>query len=154
LPDLGGHFALLVDEFEAAKAAPLSTRKAMLTAMLADAYADRLFAAQSAEGDILVFRSGLAERSPALKLVFDLCAIRPDGVRLVTEAVSVPIAGYGTLGVEDFMVSLYSDHTVQRVRIALPDGSRREVHEVLAAATAELDRLRNQPEAARSFGGS
>lgn len=141
--DLDDHFALLVAELKAAKSAPLSTRKAMLTAMLVDAYADRLFADQTAEADILVFRTRLAAGSPALKLVFDLCSLRPEEPRLVTESVEVPIADYGKLEVEDFMVSLYNDHTVQRVRIALPDGGRRDVHEVLGQAIAELERLRS-----------
>ena len=106
-------------------------RKAMLAVMLADAYADRLFAEDEAD-DVLAFRAGLAATSP------ELAAMRPEGVRLVTEAVAVPIAEYGSLAVEDFMVSLYNDHSVQRVRIALPDGGRRDVHEVLAEA---VDRL-------------
>ena len=112
-------------------------RKAMLAVMLADAYADRLFAEDEAD-DVLAFRAGLAATSPELGLVLELAAMRPEGVRLVTEAVAVPIAEYSSLAVEDFMVSLYNDHSVQRVRIALPDGGRRDVHEVLAEA---VDRL-------------
>ena len=64
--------------------------------------------------------------------------MRPDGPRLVTEAVEVPLAEYGALPVEDFMVSLYNARTVQRVRIAHPDGGRREIHQVLAAAIEDL----------------
>lgn len=116
----------------------LSRRRAMLATLLCDAYADRLFAAQTAEDDILRFRERLAAGSPALALVFALAAGRPDGPRLVTEAVRVPLGEYGRLSVEDFMVSLYNGHTVQRVRIALPDGSRRDVHEALAEAIAAL----------------
>jgi hypothetical protein len=36
------------------------------------------------------------------------------------------------------MVSLYNGHTVQRVRIAAPDGTRNDVHEILKAALADL----------------
>ncbi|MDB5542700.1 MAG: hypothetical protein JWQ89_4427 [Devosia sp.] len=82
-----------------------------------------------------MFRSGLAGRSPALRSVFDLCAGR---LHLVTEAVGVRIADYPKLGVEDFMVSIYNDHTVQRVLLALPDGGRVPVHPVLAQAMAFL----------------
>lgn len=110
----------------------------MLVAMLADAYADRLFAAQSRIDDILAFRAKLAAASPALGLVFALCAHRDGGPRLVTEAVVVSIEAYGGLDVADFMVSLYNGHTVQRVQIALPDGSRQDMHEVLADALAAL----------------
>ena len=57
---------------------------------------------------------------------------------MLTEAVEVPVTDYPQLGVEDFMVSLYNGHTVQRVRVALPDGGRADVHEVLETALAAL----------------
>ena len=133
------HFTYLEDARRAARSAPLSARKAMLAAMLIDAYPDRLFAAgETGAEDILAYRAGLAAGSDALALVFALSALRDGGPRLVTEPVAVPIADYPKLGVEDFMVSLYNGHTVPRVRIALPDGGRRDVHEVLAAAVAAL----------------
>lgn len=109
----------------------------MLVAMLADAYADRLFAL-APEDDILDFRAGLAAESEALALVFGIAAMREAGPQLVTEAVAVPIADYGALAVEDFMVSLYNGHTVQRVLIALPDGGRHDVHAVLGEAVGLL----------------
>lgn len=138
MAELDTHLAYLRAAQAEALAAPLSARKAMLAVMLADAYADRLFAAQDATDDILVFRERLAAPSPELALVFALAAMREGGARLVTEAVAVPIEDYGRLTVEDFMVSLYNGHTVQRVRVALPDGGRRDVHEVLAAAVSRL----------------
>lgn len=114
----------------------LSRRKAMLAAHLVDAYADRLFAARAEPAaDILEYRAGLAAAHPALATVFDLVAGRAE---LVTEAVEVPLSDYGKLGVEDFMVSLYNNHTVQRLRIAGADGSRQDVHAVLAEALAAL----------------
>lgn len=122
----------------AAKAAPLSQRKAMLGVMLADAFADHRFAAEAAGGDILQYRAALAARSEALALVFAIAAQAPDGPQLVTEAVTIPLADYGSLRVEDFMVSLYNNHTVQRVRIVTPDGARHDVHDVLAEALATL----------------
>jgi hypothetical protein len=136
------HFALLRSEFEAAKAAPLSTRKAMLVAMLIDAYADRMFSAQAESDDILAFRARLAAESPALALVFEICVLRPEGTRLGIETVDVPLADYGTLGVEDFMVSLYNGHKVQRLRITSPDGQRQDAHAVLAEAIEALDQAR------------
>jgi hypothetical protein len=121
----------------AARAAPLSTKKAWLAALLIDQVADALFAARhGGQGaDILVFRAALAEQSEALALVFALAGRE---LELVTEPVEVPLSDYPTLGVEDFMVSLYNNRTVQRVLIALPDGGRRDVHEVLAGALAAL----------------
>jgi len=114
----------------------LSRRKAMLAAYLVDAYAARLFAVRAEPaGDVLEFRAGLASAHPALAAIFDLIAGR---TALVTEAVEVPLSDYGKLGVEDFMVSLYNGHTVQRLRIVGPDGTRQDVHEVLAAAVAAL----------------
>lgn len=133
------HFTYLTDAVAAARAAPLSARKAMLAALLLDAYADRLFdAGTTGAEDVLAWRAQLAERHEALALVFALAAARPDGPHLVTEAVEVPVTDYPALAVADYMVSLYNQNSVQRVRIALPDGSRRDVHEVLAAALAAL----------------
>lgn len=125
----------------AARAAPLSVKKAWLAALLVDQAADALFAATlGGQGeDILAFRAALAAGSEPLALVFGVAG---RGFDLVTEAVEVPVADYPSLGVEDFMVSLYNNRTVQRVRIALPDGARRDVHEVLAAA---LEALQSTP---------
>jgi len=141
MTELERHFSYLAEALAASRAAPLSAKKAMLAAMLADAYADRLFAADDAADDILLFREELAASSSELRLVFELAGMREGGPRLVTETVEVPIAEYGKLRVEDFMVSLYNAHTVQRVRIALDD-TRRDVHEVLAAAVGVLGRSR------------
>ena len=102
---------------------------------LADAYADRMFAEQDEADDILEFRRNLASFSPELGLCFGV--VRGD-VKLVTEAVQVPLADYGQLRVEDFMVSLYNDHSVQRVRIALADGTRLPAHDVVGQAVAFL----------------
>lgn len=114
----------------------LSRKKAMLAAHLIDAFADRLFEAGAEPADdVLAFRTELGRAAPALGLVFELVAGRAG---LVTEAVAVPLAEYGKLSVEDFMVSLYNGHTVQRVRIVTADGVRRDVHEVLAEAVAGL----------------
>ena len=110
----------------------------MIVALLIDDLANRLFAAAPEADDILVFRSGLAAASPVLALVFALAALQPDGARLVTEAVEVPLAEYSALSVEDFMVSLYNDHSVQRVLIAAPDGERHDALAVLGEALAAL----------------
>lgn len=110
----------------------------MLVCALADAYADRLFAESGATDDILAFRAGLAAQSEALGRCFAL--VRGE-MRLVTEAVEVPLPDYGELRVEDFMVSLYNDHTIQRVRIALPDGAGLAAHEVVGEAVAFLSRM-------------
>ena len=141
MAELARHWDYLETEWQAAQAAPLSLRRVLLVAALIDAYADRLFAAAAEAEDILAFRAALAA-VPAIGLVFDVCAQRLDGPRLVIEAVKVPIADYGVLPVEDFMVSLYNDHSVQRVMIVLPDGGRRLAHQVLAEAI-EAFRLRN-----------
>jgi hypothetical protein len=115
----------------------LSRRKAMLATYLVDAFVDRLFVARAEPaGDILAFRGEMAGAHPPLALVLDLVAGRAE---LLLEAVEVPLADYGKLRVEDFMVSLYNQHSVQRLRIAEPDGGREDVHAVLAAAVAALD---------------
>lgn len=138
MASLAEHWAYLEAEWQAARAAPLSLRRAMLVAALLDAYADRLFAAAPEADDILVFRTELAAAVPALGQVYELCAQRVGGPRLAVEAVSVPTSDLGDLPVEDFMVSLYNDHTVQWVVVAWPDGRRRLAHDVLREAMVAL----------------
>ena len=134
---LARHRVQVEEALAAARAAPLSVRATMLAALLLDAHADLLFAAAQA-GDRLVFRANLAAAHPALALLFALTALRAEGPRLVIAAVAVPIADYPRLAVEDFMVSLYNDHTIQRVRIAMPDGSSHDAQAVLADAARAL----------------
>ena len=133
--DLPTHLAYLRAAIAEAQAAPLSARKAMLAVLLMDAYADRLFAAQTEADDILAFRAGQAAAAPALGLVFDQAAGR---ARLVTEAVQMPLEEYDRLSVQDFMVSLYNGHTVQRVLVVGADGVKHDVHAVLAEAVGVL----------------
>lgn len=135
MADLGRHWAYLQDAWQAALTAPLSTRKVLLVAALADAYADRLFAAAPDADDVLVFRAELAATVPALGLVFELCAGR---AHIAIAAAEVPLADYGALRVEDFMVSLYNDHSVQRVMLTALDGQSRLAHAVLAEAIGAL----------------
>ena len=132
--NLGAHLSYLETEFAAACAAPLSARKAMLVAQLVDAYADRLFGAQAGFDDILDFRDSLAARTPDLAKVF---ALARGDARLATAAIEVPIAEYDLLAVEDFMVSLYNQHSVQRVFLVTPDDTRELVH-LLAEAIAAV----------------
>lgn len=118
-----------------AEAHPLSVKKAMLAALLIDAEADRRM---PVGGDVLGWREELAASAPALALVFELCAMRAGGPRLVVEPVEVAVKDYSTLPVEDLMVSLYNRRNVMRVRIAVGD-ARHDVHQVLHEAMAALD---------------
>lgn len=137
MDSLRHHRDYLEDEWRGLRAAPLSVRKAMLVAMLVDGLVDRIFAEDAEADDILAYRAGLAAASPALGLILTLASRRAE---LVTEAVAVPLAGYGGLSVEDFMVSLYNDHSVQRLRLIAPDGERHDMLDALDAAIAALDR--------------
>lgn len=130
--------AALADAVAAFRLAPLSRKKAMLAVLHLDAALDRSFTPTPGADDILEYRSARLAAAPALALVADLAAMRPEGPRLVLEAVEVPLSDYHSLTVEDFMVSLYNHHTVQRVRIALPDGGRRDALETVEAALASL----------------
>ncbi len=94
----------------ASEAAPLSAKKAMLAVLLVDGAADAL------------------------------AALREGGPRLVTETVNVPLGDYGGLSTADFMVSLYNQHSVQRVLIAAGD-ARHNVHVVLRDAVGFLRAL-------------
>jgi len=141
---LAEHLALIEDEYRAALKAPLSARKILLAVVLLDNFADRAFEAFRFTAPAKVFeaedppafRAALAERSPALAVIFALGALQLDGPRLVTRTVEVPIAEYHKLSVEDFMVSLYNKNTVQRVMIASPDAPDRLALEVIGEAIA------------------
>lgn len=140
MPSLAAHREYLQTEWAAAQAAPLSIRKTLLVASLIDAYADRLFAADDTADDILVFRSALVDETPVLDPIFALCSQRPDGPRLVLSPTEVPLSQYTQLGVADFMVSLYNNHTVQRVQFAYPDGTQLDAQTILGAAIERLAR--------------
>ena len=136
MDSLQQHRDYLEGEWQGLQAAPLSRRKAMLVAGLVDAYVDRLFASAAGVDDILEFRAGVAAGSRALGLIMALCRGRGS---LVMQSVAVPIADYGALSVEDFMVSLYNDHSVQRLRLVLPDGERCDILGILGEAIGALD---------------
>jgi hypothetical protein len=135
LADLDRHWAYLQGEWQALLAAPLSRRKATLVASLADAFIDRL----ADTGDILVFRAA-ATKSPGLKMIAALCS---GEAQLRIDAVQVPLAHYGSLSVEDFMVSLYNNHSVQRLMLVLGDDIA-EALPIFGAAMTELDALRTE----------
>ena len=137
MDSLRAHRDYLEGEWQGLLTAPLSARKARLVAALVDAYVDRLFAATPGAEDILAFRAAMSAGSPALGAIMALSG--QDGVQLATEAVAVPIADYGALGVEDFMVSLYNDHTVQRLVLVMADGSRHNMIDTIAAAIGAVD---------------
>jgi hypothetical protein len=142
---LADHFALIETEYAEALAHPLSARQAMLVAVLLDKYADRLFYARRDTApeklfyaeDVLAFRTRLAAAMPALDSVFALCALAPDGPRLVTRTVAVPLPDYPSLPLADFMVSLYNGNTVQRV-LLVGAGDGRLALEVIGEAVAGL----------------
>lgn len=144
MAELSFHRRYLDAAWQEAQAAPLSQRKALLVALLIDAQVDRLRTHNTRFDDVLAFRQHLARQFPVLGLVMAVAAQRD--VRLVTEAVAVPLSDYGALAVEDFMVSLYNDHSVQRVRLALSDGTRRDAHDILAEAKAVLDAYPDGPD--------
>ena len=114
-------------------AAPISRKKAMLLVLLLDA------AIEEGADDPLARRRAAAA-DPALALVMELAAMRADGPRLVLEAVTVAATEAAALREADYMVSLYNGATVQRVRIAWPDGRRGDALEVLRRAAAALER--------------
>lgn len=130
--------ALIEAEYRASLAAPLSARKVLLVAVLLDHCADQFFAARRTRPDTvfgaedpLRFRAELARRSPAMAAVF---ALGNQSATLRLDSVTVPIADYPRLGIEDFMVSLYNQNTVQRVMLARSDFGLIEAHSVLAEA--------------------
>jgi hypothetical protein len=135
--ELAAHWDYLDGQWRAAQAAPLSRRRAYLVVYLIDAYVDRLFT-MSGEEDVLAFRAGLIAQDDALAKVLDLAGQRDGGPRLEVRMVQVPLENYGQLSVEDFMVSLYNDHSVQRLMIVGADGVPELAHPMLAAAIERL----------------
>ncbi|MEO5806220.1 hypothetical protein [Devosia sp.] len=143
MPDplsLEQHFALIEAEHHHSLAAPLSARRALLVAILLDHYPDRVFAAHRHQPDqvfgvedMLAYRAELGRRSPAMAAIF---ALGSGNATLRIEAVKVPIADYSSLGVEDFMVSLYNGNSVQRVMLYTPGHEPRLAHDVLSEAIA------------------
>ncbi|MDB5586702.1 MAG: hypothetical protein JWP26_1672 [Devosia sp.] len=138
---LAAQFALILEEHRHSLAAPLSVRKVLLVAVLLDHFADRVFAQfrhtpERVFGapDVLAWRATLAARSVGVELVGELASGRDDGALLRVDAITVPIADYPALAVEDYMVSLYNQNTVQRVVVVRRDGSTVLAHEILAAA--------------------
>ena len=107
------------------EASPLSRKRAMLLVLLIDA-AVGLEARRNAHPDVAT--------------VMDLAAMREDGPRLVLEPVTVSAADAPALPEADYMVSLYNGGTVQRVRVAWPDGRRADALTVLRRAVAVLER--------------
>lgn len=118
------------------EASPLSRKKALLTALLIDARIDR----DAPGDDPLAYRANLSYRFPVLGIVMDLCAMRDTSPSIVLEPVTITAEQAGTVREADFMVSLYNSATVQRVRIAWPDGRREDALEVLRQAAAALER--------------
>ena len=144
---LEARFALIVEEHRRSLAAPLSVRKVLLVAVLLDHFADRVFAQFRdvpnkvlGAQDVLAWRAILAARSEPLALLAELASGRHDGATLRIDPITVPIADYPALDVEDYMVSLYNQNTVQRVVIVKGDSSTVLAHDILAAAVEYWDK--------------
>jgi hypothetical protein len=119
--------------------APLSVRRAMLVVMLLDTLVDEL---ASRDGqDPLEVRGEISHHWPDLRLVLEIAAHRADGPGLVVEEVEVPLTEYAALSTAEFMISLYNEHTVPRLVVALPDGTRTDARAVLHGAVAALERI-------------
>jgi hypothetical protein len=142
---LAAHWQLLQRDLAASLAAPLSLRKAWLVAVLIDHLPDRLWQACTETGrpppdgapDLLAYRAQLRSGSPALAEVFALVAMEPDGPCLQLLPVAAPADAVTALPVEDFMVSLYNNHHVQRLLLITPS-STSPAHAQLTAAVADL----------------
>ena len=115
----------------------------MLAFMLVDAIVDDM--ARRPGSDPLRARADLARGDADLALVVEVAAHRADSPRLAVESVSVPLAQYGSLTSAEFMVSLYNQHTVPRLKVVGSDGGDRDAHAVLAGAVAALEQVVAQP---------
>jgi hypothetical protein len=140
LAELQEHWRFLEDALHAYSRSPLSIRKAMLVVALADAMVDRLFAAADNPEDLLAFRADVSAENGALSLVMELAAHRLRGPRFTVMERQIALEQYGELPLEDFMVSLYNNHSVQRLMVVgLP--TEMDAEAVLQQAVAELRSL-------------
>jgi hypothetical protein len=114
LTDPREHWRLLEEAWAASSASPLSVRKAMLVVALIDSYVDRLFG-DSGEEDVLEFRRQVASDCPTLGLVMDIAGHQVAAPTMVLSSRAVPLDRYDSLVLEDFMISVYNDHTVQEL---------------------------------------
>ncbi len=90
-----------------------------------------------------------AARAPSRVSSILALRVAGDKTRLAIESVTVPLADYGRLSVEDFMVSLYNDHSVQRLLLVSADGTRHDMLDTLEGAIAALDGIHGAPPAHR-----
>jgi hypothetical protein len=141
LADLAAYWRFLNDAQQAFAKAPLSKRKAMRVVMLADGLVDELFDIQAACDDVLEFRQALAAQHASMALVMDLAAHRRDGPTLELSEQQVPLAQYGDLSIEDFMVSLYNNHSVQRLMVVGAGAAPIAVEQLLDDALEQLASL-------------
>jgi hypothetical protein len=140
LAELQEHWRFLQDALHEYKRSPLSLRKAMLVVALADAMVDRLFAATNVAEDLLEFRVSVGAENLALALVMELAAHRPHGPRFMVMERQISLEHYGALPIEDFMVSLYNNHSVQRLMV-VGLSPELEAAAVLQQAVAEVRSL-------------
>lgn len=116
----------------------------MLVVALADSVVDRLFTLSEVT-DILEFRRSLGTTFPALGLVMNIAAHGPGAPQVVVANCPVPIESYGELAVEDFMISLYNDHEVQRLVVRTPGAAELPALAVLSEAVEALRSLWHAP---------
>jgi hypothetical protein len=114
----------------------------MLVIALIDVFIDRLFESAENEDDILEFRGRMATSSRGLGIVMDIAAHRPGGPRVLVGSQPVPIERYSALSVEDFMVSLYNNHSIQQLIIAGEHQPEAELFPVLERALADLAKIK------------
>ena len=112
----------------------------MLAVALVDAFVDRLFE-RSDLSDVLEFRRRIGEAHPVLGLVMSIASHRADGPKLAIANRPVPIERYGELAVEDFMVSLYNDHSVQQLVVQSPGASDMPALALVQSALRDLRTL-------------
>lgn len=153
--ELAAHWRLAERAVAASRSAALSVRHAVLAATLLDELPAAVFdafrgtPAVLGAANIASWRARLRSASPALALLADSCAARPDGPHLRLATVPVPEEAIRTMPIEDFMVSVYNQSTVERVVVATPGGEVTPARDILEAAAewwrAELARLAGLP---------
>jgi hypothetical protein len=115
LAELKDYWPFLRDAVQTSREAPLSRRKAMRAVVLIDGLLDKISESGAVGDDLPEARRAIAAKWPSLAVIMDLAGVERDGPSLVVMEQEVPLKRYQDLAVEDFMVSLYNNHCVQRL---------------------------------------
>ena len=141
LAELKDYRRFLHEAVQAYREAPLSRRKAMRAVVLIDGLLEKILESGAVGDDLLEARRAITAKWPSLAVIMDLAAVERDGPSLVVMEQEVRLEQYQQLAVEDFMVSLYNNHRVQRLVVTRGGVAPISLEQLLDKALEELSTL-------------